>query len=106
MVDFAAIQRANDMRIESEQIALALQNLDHGGRIVQMAIAGAPDDATITASVATGYIDYPQQMVTAIKTALEARQNDINRELSDMGFTGGPDARAHRTTAASAPRRR
>ena len=108
MVDVTDITAANSLMNEDQQITAALNNLNNGGRITSMTIDGPPDEANVMATVPTGYIQYPPQMVAGIKAALEGRQHEIDQQLADMGFTGtgGRSARAHSPATASAPRRR
>jgi antitoxin component HigA of HigAB toxin-antitoxin module len=86
--DLGTINRLND---EYQSIDQMIFLLDHGGRI--SFFQAESDDAEATngianAGVRSDYIEYPPQMVTAIKTALQQRQREIARDLADMGVTG------------------
>lgn len=94
MVDIARFQSAAVLVDEYKALGIALDNLERGGRIVAMSIAGpvpelpegAPEPPPDPgATVPTRSIDYPPQMVTAIRAALEQRRGEIAQELTDLG---------------------
>jgi len=81
--DLPAVQRINNELIAIEQ---ATENFDHGGRIVNMSIGG-PEGA-IQVVVPTLYMEYPPQMVEAIKSLFYARKDELRQELEALGVTG------------------
>lgn len=99
--DLATINRLTN---EVRRIDLALKAFAEGGRIVAMTVGVIPPDidlgptssfdplvffesAGTGASVSTVHIDYPAQMVEAIRIALHARMEAIADELKGLGFT-------------------
>lgn len=98
-MDFADIQKAQGLVNEKQAIQRALQLFDEGGRIVQIGLGRQPtsDAAPMGMGfvmVPTAYIDYPQQMVDAIKTAFQGRVTAITDELTKLGVTGMEEAQA------------
>ena len=91
MVDFAHLSDATALMNEITNIGTALDNFDAGGRIIAMTISGPQtgDTPNPTTSIAipTAFIDYPPQMVDAIRAALDARRDEITQQLSDLGVT-------------------
>lgn len=94
-MDFADIQKVNILSQEKAAIQEAMSKLDAGGRIVAMTVGpdGDRSEATlglrwIGTTVPTAYIDYPAQMVDAIKTAFQGRLRTIQEELTKLGVTG------------------
>lgn len=101
-MEFADIQNVNILSAEKIAIQRALMLFDAGGRIVEMAISPpeAPQGTEITpvpmgasVRVPTRYIQYPAQMVDAIKLALDGRLVEIEAELGKLGVTGMPTGR-------------
>lgn len=99
MVDLADVPQMTMLVGEKQSINIALDNLEQGGRIVGMRIAPKPPEqlegepprpvfSMMGVEVPTVSIDYPPQMVDAIKQALTQRRDAIAKELSDMGVTG------------------
>lgn len=95
-MNYGDVQRVNQLVNEKQAIQRAIANFDAGGRIVSMSIAqpqngGAfPVPLAAAATVTTNYIEYPPQMVTAIKAALDGRVKAIEAELNQLGITGIP----------------
>lgn len=92
MVDFAQIPTANALMSELQRVSAGLDNLEKGGRIIgmQIAMADPPEGSVPSVYVSTEGIDYPPQMIEAIKAALTARRTAVAKELADMGVTGAP----------------
>lgn len=87
MVDINAIGRAAQLVDEKNRINYAIQNFDHGGRIVQMEVGGPQPNMGIV-SISTVYMDYPDQMVDSIKQLFARRLAEIQKELDGLGVTG------------------
>lgn len=105
MVSKADIDTANQLIREHRHLGLALGYFDDGGRIVGMTVAGPAQrfgrgNLAPTIAISTYDIDYPPQMVEAIKTALQARQGAIIDELSALGVTG-IEAETHKAVVAA-----
>jgi len=98
MVDRADLQRASMLYEELRTIDMALANFDAGGAIVAMTVSAGeetfpptgpgPGGPRTTVTVPTGALQYPQQMVDAIKAQFEARKNAVAQELTSVGVTG------------------
>ena len=93
MVDKAGIENATHLLTEHRRLVQALDHFANGGRIMAMTVAGRSrrfgrGNLMPSISVSTEDIDYPPQMVEAIKTALQARRQRILDELAGMGVTG------------------
>jgi len=92
-MDRADLTRVNALYEEARSIATAIHNFDNGGRIVAMTVsapepAPMPPSPDMIATVMTGNMQYPPEMVMAIKTALEQRRAEIVAELTQLGLTG------------------
>lgn len=94
-MDFANIPQLGALMSEHQRIVSGLDNLGKGGRIVAMQIAMAarppelPEQAPMpTVVVSTDQMEYPPQMVEAIKAALAVRRDAIAAQLTEMGVTG------------------
>lgn len=92
MVDRADLNRITMLYQQRRSIQLALGNLAGGGRIVQIAIdpppSAGPPEMHGPVSISTSSMEYPQQMVEAIRSELQKRLDEIDRELGDLGVTG------------------
>lgn len=93
-MNFNDIQKVNALLQEKTSINRALDLLKGEGRINAM-IIGLPQSTDISlpslmagVTVPTAYIEYPSQMVDAIKSAFQDRQQKIVDELEDLGITG------------------
>lgn len=96
MVDMVNLGQASRLSRDLMQISQALQNFDNGGVIVSMTISAG--DLPVEAMrampqvpgvpVSTVGISYPPQMVDAIKTSLHSRQDDIRKQLDELGVSG------------------
>lgn len=95
-MDFKNIQKAQHLSLEKAAIQEATMIFDQGGSIVSMGLAPKPMDMPggmsmprmPTVNVPTEYIEYPPQMVDAIKSAFTARLTAIDNELKQIGVTG------------------
>lgn len=96
MVDVTEIRDANILLTEKQGIEQTIANLDSNGKIVAMTTMGGnhPDEDGMSglnrqssATISTDYIETPPQMNTAIKQALQARQQQIADRLAAMGVT-------------------
>lgn len=92
MVAYTDVARASALLNELSSINTALKNIESGGEIVTMEVSSGTTDTGgftgVTAKVATEYMHPPPQMMTAVKQLLEQRQQEILKELTDMGITG------------------
>ena len=82
MVDRADVDRANGLIGDYRQTVRALTNLEEGGRIIAMTIG--PSAVTVP----TDDLNYPVQMVDAIRQALVQRRDAIQQQLNEIGVTG------------------
>lgn len=94
-MDFNDMQKATTLAAEKQIIQRALETFDAGGRIVAVIIGHQPAPGEpqrppmmMGSPVPTAYIDYPPQMVDAIKAAFNSRLTVITEELSKLGITG------------------
>jgi hypothetical protein len=93
MMDPANIRRAAELYAEMRQIERAVEVIDANGTIIAVTLESAdlhpdPDSPIhVTITVPTEGLQYPPQMVAAIKAQLEERRTAINHELSDIGVT-------------------
>jgi hypothetical protein len=78
-----------DLLRDFEQVTRVIRAFEEGGRIMSIFVSttGSSPIPAISGLVSTADIDYPPQMVTAIKTALVERQANIAAELAGMGVT-------------------
>lgn len=88
-MEFADIGKVSLLSAEKQMIQHAIQIFVMGGRIVEMIVAHpeTPD----TAVVQTTYMEYPPQMIDAIRNALVERQKQITDELAELGVSGMPE---------------
>lgn len=106
MVDVSDLAKANELNAELSRINAALGLFDGGGRIVSITIADAsmpappsipvPIDSAgpvLFVTVQTSFMDYPAQMVEAIKSMLAVREEEVANEMSGLGLTGVSDHR-------------
>lgn len=91
MVALVDVSKVNTLYTELRQIEQALTVFGSGGGIVAMTVGKAVQEPgvapTLPVSVSTVGIDYPAQMVDAIRDALTARVAAINGELQELGVT-------------------
>ena len=95
-MDYNNIQKAQQLSGEKRAIQAALLVFNQGGTIVEMGLAPKPMEnpggmimpRMPTVNVPTEYIQYPEQMVEAIKTAFTSRLTAIDNELKQLGVTG------------------
>jgi hypothetical protein len=104
-MDRADLTRVNALYEEARLIVSALGNFSNGGRIIAMTVSPAaqidvppavpgitgmagPPIFGMSITVPTSSIEYPPQMVTSIRTALEQRRAAILAELTQLGMTG------------------
>lgn len=94
MVDISDLQKAMMLSSEKQTIAMALEQLDRDGIILSMSIGPKPAPGQPSfpgmggIQVDTSRMDYPAQMVEAIKGNLHQRQDEIEQELQGLGVTG------------------
>lgn len=86
-MDINDVGRATQLVDEKNRINYAIQNFDHGGRIVQMAVGG-PQATMGMVQLSTIYMDYPPQMLDSIKQLFARRLAEIQKELDELGVTG------------------
>lgn len=84
MVAQSDISRATALNQELTNIRTALHSFDREGRIVRMTVVAPTVPPVLLDTTA---MDYPSQMVAAIRAALSARETAINQELAKMGVT-------------------
>lgn len=91
-MDTESIPRLAGLFAEYQRAKAALDNFEHGGKIIAMQVSsGQPAPAgrpPLSVTVTTAGIDYPPQMVDEIKRALRERCAAIAKEVTDMGVTG------------------
>lgn len=93
-MDFKDIQKVNALNNEKQTIQRALEAFAQGGRIVAMSVGqvSTEDDPRppmmMGVAVPTAYIEYPAQMVDAIKQSFHDRLWAIGEELGKLGITG------------------
>lgn len=92
MVDRANLPKINGLYGERSNIQQTLKMLDEGGRITSMAIGkmseGEPKFIQFSQSISTVGWEYPPQMTGTIKEYLHKREEEITRELIELGVTG------------------
>lgn len=109
------IQQLQAMTMEWTQISAAIEAFGReGARIVSMTISAPGEGVTgpetvprpaIFAAVPTQHIEYPEQMVEAIKAALQRRKTEIESDLKGMGVDIAK-VQAAQPTRAAAPQPR
>ena len=131
MVYIADLSDVGVLYQELRAIRTAVDNFDHGGRIVQMTVSGGetpmpdpmPDwqpgqgrppwaiSPRQSVSVTTEYIEYPAAMVDAIRAAFAQHEAEIIQRLAELGVTDNmpraapPHPAAVNATAARRERR-
>jgi hypothetical protein len=88
MVDLSDVARMNRLMSELEQIGQAIALFNLGARIMNITVGRVMDVVPPSVTVDTSYIQYPPQMIDAIKAAFTARENEIRAELTKYGVTG------------------
>jgi hypothetical protein len=94
MVDVSDLQKVAALNGERDMIGRALTAFDQGGRIIGVTIGNPNPDNNpappweYTSQISTEYMQYPQQMVDAIKSFLHQREEQIDSELQGLGVTG------------------
>lgn len=90
MVDQANLVRANELIAKRLGYRQALQIFAEGGAIRAFVVQTPddPDKPAHQAWVEAAGIEYPPQMATAIKSQIEKRLAEIDKELADLGVTG------------------
>jgi NADPH-dependent curcumin reductase CurA len=84
MVDATQLFEINRLLNEFDLIGHAIELLNADGQIIAMTIAKEGD----AVGIQTDYIAYPAQMKNAIITAITARRQQLQQELSNLGMTG------------------
>ena len=85
------MEKANQLVRERRSIQQAMEAFDSGGRILAITVGQPPPEGIPFPTgpmVSTQHIDYPPQMVDAIKEAFTTRQGQISEELAKLGLTG------------------
>lgn len=108
-MQFADIDRVNQLSQEKLSIQAALGMLESGGKISAMTVSGGtyegpmpgpmpgmPGMTGMPVTVQTQNIDYPPQMTEAIKTALQPRLQQLTEELAQLGVTGMEQAQSQK----------
>lgn len=91
MVERTDLQRVNALYAELSGIARGLQVIDQGAEIISVIFAIRSDSDSPWRSpttVRTEHMDYPPQMVEAIKQFMYQREDQIASELSNLGLQG------------------
>ena len=124
MVDIADLSDVGVLYQELRSIRVAVENFDLGGRIVQMTVSGGqnpvpdpmpdwqpgqgrppwaiPPRQSVT--VNTEYIEYPTQMVDAIRAAFDQHEQEILQRLAELAVTDNmPRVAPAPLAAAAAP---
>lgn len=83
MVDIADISRVNSLMQRYGNYLQALSAIRDNGRIAAFVVVNG--DGASGAQISTEGIDYPAQMIDAIRTQLEYRLTDIVRDLEGLG---------------------
>lgn len=93
-MDFTDIGKVNTLYAEQKSIQRVLEIFADGGRITQVGVspAAGADPSVVPPAMVVGteYMTYPPQMVDAIRSGLETRQQEIADELAQLGVTGVP----------------
>lgn len=89
-MELVDLERANALAMQKMVILRALENFDNGGVIISLTISAEPPSENwvperMAAIVSTIGMNYPPQMVEAIKGSLESRRDAIAEELEEMG---------------------
>jgi hypothetical protein len=84
MMDSANIQRAAVLYQEMQQIDLAVKVIDADGTITAVTLTSATL-GNVFVAIPTEGLQYPPQMIAAIKAQLEERRSAINYELAELG---------------------
>lgn len=94
MVERTDLLRATGLYQQSQEIKRSLDVMDRKGTITAVTITvPSPEDVRDpdAATVSTIGLQYPPQMIEAIRTQLEARLHAIDDELASLGVSGGPE---------------
>jgi hypothetical protein len=86
MMDPSNISRAAELYQEMGFLKRAVEFIDANGTITAVTLTTSSEgepDRNIT--IPTEGLQYPPQMVAAIKAQLEERENAINHELEELG---------------------
>lgn len=74
---------------EYEQIMRVIQCFDAGGRITGVTVSTSPNVMpALFGNISTIDMDYPPQMIDAIKAVLQERRKKLADELVEIGVTG------------------
>lgn len=86
-MDRASLDKINILIGELQSVDQAIAVFEGGGRIVSLTVASAMNqEPARSVLVQTASMDYPSQMVEAIKGYLSARAGAIRKELEGLGF--------------------
>lgn len=90
MSEYEDLQKIAALQAEQLQIDQALTILDeHGGTVSTYTVAATTPAATMP-GVQIMTVDPGQSLISGVRSSLIQRYNAINKELRDLGVTGGP----------------
>lgn len=102
MTDYADVPQVQALYDEQVQINRALDILDnYGGTIPAYTVSPTTGSALIGVQITT--VDPGQSLLAGVRSSLIQRYNAINKELRDLGVTGGPPDHAGGPHAETAP---
>lgn len=81
MVDITDLPQVNSLMQNYINYRQALDVLDDDGSIASFSLTGRRGFATVSAAD----IDYPQQMIDAIRDQVRRRVENLERDLADLG---------------------
>jgi len=99
MVAYSDVPAVNMLYQEQEQITMAINMLDAGGKVTNFTVSPPPQDPgvmgmPIMMQVMIATIDPSPDLMAQARAALITRQNEIITELAAMGVTDSPPARS------------
>lgn len=81
MVETLSLPQVSTLMQSYTNYRQALDIIDDGGRISSFVLAGPIGSATVLSDD----IEYPRQMLEAIRDQIAARLDDLEKDLSDLG---------------------
>lgn len=93
MTEYSDVPQVQALYAEQAQIARALDLLDnYDGTVTMYTVAGtsATDGYMAPMGVQITTVDPGQSLISGVRSSLIQRYNAINKELRDLGVTGGP----------------
>lgn len=90
MVNKSDLPKINELAAEYASISQAISNINGGGPITSMVIGAPPPPADgmptgMPAQIVTTYMSAPPIMYQTIVELMQARQQSISTELSNLG---------------------